>query len=847
MNTDKTSPAYSALCSTCGRRLNAQGECLPCLVRVGFDQPVAEWASLVFGDFEIVRREDGSFWELGRGAMGVTYRAEDKVLKRSVALKVIDAPAPEGGGQAVRDRFLREARAAAAFRHPNVAGVFHFGTSAAGDGCYYAMELVEGETLEALVRCDGPLKVEAALEITVQVTRALVAAAAHGLIHRDLKPGNIMLTRTDAGAVELEVKVIDFGLAKAIAGGGEEMDLTRGGFIGTPAFASPEQFSGAPADARSDIYSLGVTLWYALTGDVPYEGKTIEEIRHGQSDLPLPVQKLVARKIPTPVIYLLRRILAVDPTQRPASARELMDALESCRVRLGLIPPPRSRGWQTGRKFAATLLGLAVIGAIAFFAFRVSQPKATPPARAPTKSIAILPFIDLSQAQDQDYFSDGITEQIMNSLAHVHGLLVVARTTAFSFKNKTMDVREVGRQLRVSHMLEGSVNRGAGKVRVVARLIDVANGFNLWSETYYSTEKDLLSLQSDVAKKVASALQIELHLAEAAQLAKPLTQDPEAYDLYLHGRYLLNKRTPDSIQKGRILFEKAVAKDPRFALGHAGIADSYILLGKVGAISSAEVSTRAWPEVLSALTIDENLAEGYVSRATLLADFDWNWPAAEADFHKALELNSNSAIAHHWYARHLAQIGRSEEALNEISAAEKLDPLSPVILTSKAKILCAAHRYQDAISSCRKAIDLESNFAPSFSILAQASVHRQQYPQGIEAAKKFVELSDGTGFAKLELAYAYAVAGNKPESDRIVNEVTSQPGPFSPYDMATICAVWCDPNGAFHWLEKAIEQRSVDVIWIRVDPRLDNIRDEPGFRKVLVRMVPRRQFSEVSK
>jgi tetratricopeptide (TPR) repeat protein len=309
--------------------------------------------------------------------------------------------------------------------------------------------------------------------------------------------------------------------------------------------------------------------------------------------------------------------------------------------------------------------------------------------------------------------------------------------------------------------------------------------------------------------------------------------------LYLRGRYLLNKRTTDSIQRGRILFEQAVAKDPRFALGHAGIADSYILLGKVGAISSVEVSTRAWPEVLSALTIDENLAEGYVSRATLLADFDWNWPAAEADFHKALELNSNSAIAHHWYARHLAQIGRSEEALKEISAAEKLDPLSPIILTSKAKIFCAAHRYQDAIAYCRKAIDLEGNFGQSFSVLAQAYVHHQQYAEGIAAAKKYVELSGGSGFAKLELAYAYAVAENKPESDRIVNEVTTQLGPFSPYDMATICAVWRDTAGAFRWLEKAIEQRSVDVIWLRVDPRLDKIRAEPGFQEIAARLAPR--------
>jgi len=263
------------VCSVCGQPLNAKGDCPACLLRTGLEETLVETkpSALVFGDFEVEQGADGSYWELGHGAMGVTYLAVDKVLRRRVALKVIDVPAAARGSQAVRERFLREARAAAALRHPNVAAVFQFGTSPDSTYCYYAMELVEGETLAARVRRDGPLKVELALEIAIQTTRALMAAAAQNLIHRDLKPGNIMLTAGNAATTELEVKVIDFGLAKAIADAGGEMELTHGEFVGTPSFASPEQFGTGPVDARSDIYSLGATLWFALTGLPPHSGE----------------------------------------------------------------------------------------------------------------------------------------------------------------------------------------------------------------------------------------------------------------------------------------------------------------------------------------------------------------------------------------------------------------------------------------------------------------------------------------------------------------------------------------------------------------------------------------------
>src|SRR5207244_7307784 len=315
------------VCSICGELLNAKGECVACLLRTGLQESstfeTKSLAPLVFGDFEVARREDGSFWELGRGAFGVTYLAVDNVLRRKVALKVIDVPAAARGSQTVRERFLREARAAAAVRHPNVAAIYQFGASPNCSRCFYAMELVQGETLETRVRRDGPLNPKLALEIATQIARALMAAAAQGLIHRDLKPANIMLTSGNAETAELEVKVIDFGLAKAIAGAGGEMDLTHGEFVGTPNFASPEQFGSGPVDARSDIYSLGATLWFALTGLAPHSGSTIEEIRDHQTRDDLPVEQLVARNVPEPIIKLLRATLAVDLSKRPAFVRGL--------------------------------------------------------------------------------------------------------------------------------------------------------------------------------------------------------------------------------------------------------------------------------------------------------------------------------------------------------------------------------------------------------------------------------------------------------------------------------------------------------------------------------------------
>ena len=441
-----------ATCSTCHAPLTGKGECLACLLRGGLEEPAASNGSpesLTFGDFEIARHEDGSLWELGCGAMGVTYRAVDKVLNRTVALKVVETPAVADKSHAVRERFLREARAAAALRHPNVAGIFQFGASPEIDRCYYAMELVEGETLEALVRRDGPLKAELALEIAIQVTRALIGAATQGLIHRDLKPGNIMLTRSEAATPEMEVKVIDFGLAK-VTNAVAETDLTHGGFIGTPSFASPEQFGTAPADARSDIYSLGATLWYALTGEVPYPGKTIEEIRDRQEHDKLPIEQLTERNIAAPLIDLLRRALALNPTKRPGSAREMLAALESCRSSLAL--PKGAIRRQGPRKVAALVVTMTIAAAIlvTLLLLRPRPPAIAPPVASTEKSIVVLPLENLSTDKENGFFADGIQDDILTSLAKISDLKVISRTSVSQYRGggAVRNLREIAHRSR---------------------------------------------------------------------------------------------------------------------------------------------------------------------------------------------------------------------------------------------------------------------------------------------------------------------------------------------------------------------------------------------------------------
>ena len=509
-------------------------------------------------------------------------------------------------------------------------------------------------------------------------------------------------------------------------------------------------------------------------------------------------------------------------------------------------PVPLPRGPRFLLAIALVVSVAALAASVSIYLHRESKNiaqlavKSGAAASVPEKSIAVLPFENLSDEKGNAYFTEGVQDEILNNLAKVGGLKVISRTSVMQYKAGTQrNLREIAGELGVAHVLEGSVQRAGERVRVSAQLIDARSDTQLWAERYDRDLADVFAIESELAKTIVAQLKLRLSADEKAAIEKQPTADLAAYDLYLRGRYLLNRRTIDSIQTARALFEQAVAKDPQFALGHAGIAESYILLGKIGGITPAEASRQAWSEVSSALAIDDKLAAGYVSRAILLAEFEWNWPAAEADYRKALELDPNNAGGHYWYARGLGEFGRIEDALREVAAAQKLDPLSATVRLTKTKILLVARRYDDAIKQSRAAIDLEPDFASAFSVLAQAYLFNKQPAEGIEAAQKYVDLSAGSGWAKLELAFAYATAGNRAEAERIVRETMASRDPFSPYDMATIYAAWHEPDNALQWLKQAVEQRSVDVVWIRVDPRLDNVRSDPRFQEIVKSMTPR--------
>ena len=621
-----------------------------------------ENAKNVFEPYEILTHPDGSLVELGRGSMGTTFQAIDTTLQFPVALKVIDFKA--AGVESNRERFLREARAAAKLRHPNVANVLYYGVRPYGP-CFYAMELVEGETLAEQVERTGPLSTSDALEVIAQVAKALEAAEKHGLVHRDLKPANLMLLNGPG----INVKVIDFGLAKTVGHQEPSDRITYDGFIGTPAFASPEQFSGAQIDQRSDYFSLGCTLFYLLTGNQPFKANQIIELAGQMVHQEPVIARLKAAGIPSPVRTLATTLLRPDPKNRPQNGQALVEAITRCQRAIeGKKRIGRNAFW-------AIPAGLLIAGIVFLFQSGIFPNDST------AKSIAVLPFNNLSPIKDDSYFVDGVQDDILTNLAKIADLQVISRGSVQAYRdpeNRPIP-REIGEALHVRYLLDGSIQRDGNRIRVTARLEDAQTGRELWADRYDRQLTDVFNIQAELAEAISQELQAKLSTAEKSSIGEIPTRDLGAYELYLHAKELMSDydeqtQGSETLYGGARLLEEAVNRDPSFALAWALLARTHDGLYWSNADHTESRRTAAEAALQKALTLRPNLGEVHLEAGYHLLVTTRDYPEIRRELEIARRSLPNSAQLFGLLARVASRQGQWLEALHDYERAGTLDP-----------------------------------------------------------------------------------------------------------------------------------------------------------------------------
>ncbi|HWN19970.1 MAG TPA: protein kinase [Gemmatimonadales bacterium] len=726
--------------------------------------------------------------EVGRGGMATVYLAQDLKHRRSVAVKIFHPALAETLGP---ERFQREVQIAAQLSHPHILTLFDSGEA---DGLlYYVMPFVSGESLRARLLREPQLPVDEALRITRNVASALSYAHDHDVVHRDIKPENVML-------YEGEAMVTDFGIAKALTAAGGET-LTQTGFIvGTPTYMSPEQAAGEAVDGRSDVYSLACVLFEMLCGEPPFGG--------------------------APLVSLARRLAEPPPSAR-ARRDQVSEALDN--VIAGGLTRTREGRYTAAEFFTA-----------------LSEPGPDPRAEsaAPTAaaasglgtgSIVVLPFVNLSPDPDTEYFSDGMTDELISALTRVEGLHVVSRTSAFAFKGKPQDVRTIGAQLNVRTALEGSVRKASRRLRVTAQLTDVSSGYQIWSEVFDRDLEDVFAIQEEISRAIVSALRGKLLGPETTRLVRPATDDLEAYTLYLKGRQLWNRRTEESLRLGLQHFERALERDPRYGMAHIGVADSYSILGFYTALRPTEAFPKAKAAALRALELDPRLSEARPTLAYVSMYHDWDWTGAERQFRMAISGNPGYATAHQWYGNFLAVLRRFDESTTEFGKAIALDPLSALKGAALGWSYYFARRYPEAIAQCRRALELDPHLAVTHLWLGLASQETGANDEAVKAYEEGVRLSRGEPLGLSFLAHGLARAGRRDEAQRKLRELQdlSARHYVSSYDLAVICAGLGDREGALDLLEKGYQERTHWMALLQVDPRLDPLRDSPRFRRVL--------------
>jgi eukaryotic-like serine/threonine-protein kinase len=789
------------------------------------------------GSFEILA-------PLGAGGMGEVFRARDTRLGREVAVKILpEALADDPHALA---RFEQEARAVAALSHPNILAIHDFGRE---NGVVFAvMELLEGESLDRRVaREELPWK--KAVEVGAAVADGLASAHARGVVHRDLKPANVFVTRDGM------VKILDFGLARhevfvteaeRTAGHTAAAPETAPGTVmGTVGYMSPEQVRGDPADARSDIFSLGCILYEMLTGRRAFgERAAAETLASILRDHPADVSES-GKPIPVQLNGAVRRCLEKSPDERFQSARDLAFALReilgSATASTGVRAIASStQSWQRGWPLVAVTVLAAAVAAVLVLDLGGLRSRLLPPGPARVQSLAVLPLANLSGDAGQEYFADGMTEELITRLARLGSLRVTSRTSVMGYKGTKKRIPEIARELGVDAVVEGSVVRDGSRVKVTAQLVDGATDRHIWVESYERELSDILPLHSDVAQAIAREVGVKLTPQGQAGLAaatRPVI--PAAYDAYVRGRHAWNKRGEESLRDGIRLFQESIDADPTYAPAYAGMADCYGQLGYASYVSPEESFPRAKAAAQKALELDPNLAEGHASLGFARMYYDWDFAGAEQEYRRAIELNPNSATAHQWYAYLLTAMERPEsEAAGEIATAKKLDPLSVPINTDQAYMLYYYGKVDDALKSVRTALEMNPKFPLGHFWLVRIYTSQGKYAEAETELAKIGELRTWTP-AMAAAGFLYGLRGKQNEAERILQEFDHLRGEgkyASSYAIAVVYAGLGDKERALARLEDAYRERSHWLVWLKRDPRWDDVRADPRFVQ-LVRKV----------
>jgi len=717
--------------------------------------------------------------KIGAGGMGEVFLAEDTELKRQVALKFL--PYHLVSDNNAKERFKREAQATAKLNHPNIVTIYE--VSEYMNRPFFAMECCHGKPLRDIIK-EIELGLDDSINLAIQICEGLEKAHQAGIVHRDIKPSNIVID-TDQRA-----KLLDFGLATFK---GTEKLTQTGSTLGTIGYMSPEQIQAKDMDLRGDLFSFGVVLYEMITGRLPFKADTdAGTLNSILNDIPEPLSRYK-----NDVSDELQRIVSKLLEKSPELRYEHADDIKADLKRIG----KKSDG-QTKNKLP---------------------------------SIAVLSFTNISNDPDQEYFCDGMAEEIINALSRLDTLRVVARTSCFAFKGKNEDIRTIGDKLNVSTILEGSVRKSGNRLRITAQLINVGDGYHLWSEKYDRDMEDVFAIQDEISLTIVDKLKVKLLKSKRASLTKRYTDNVEAYNLYLKGRFRWNKRTSVELKKAKDLFEKVLELDSNYALAYSGLADCYSMLGQNYDIPLKDAISKAREMALKALSIDDALAEAHTSLALVLEDYDWNWKEAEKEFKKAIELNPNYATAHQWYGLFLMFIGRLDEAINETKKAQELDPLAPILGVAFACTLIAAHRYEEAEKVCYQLIDDDSNFiAPQF-ILAIINEATGEYDK---AAKKYLKgLKSFDNFKNEDceaLRESFQLSGWEGYCRKSIDIYKQRDPSHASADIALNYFRLGEIDLAFEWLNKAYQKKDLNLLFIiRNNVYLDAVRSDPRYLKLM--------------